>query len=158
MRSGMEEFMLVKTKFFGEVELPEEKIITLKRGLIGLEQYKKFTILYDCEKEQTNISWFQSLEEPALAIPVIKPWLIKEDYNPIVEDELLTGLGDLTEENLVILLTVTVPENIEDMSVNLKAPVIINADTRNGAQIAVENKDYQVKYKIYDILQKEKEA
>ena len=158
MRSGMEEFMLVKTKFFGEVELPEEKIITLERGLRGLEQYKKFTILYDCEKEQTNISWFQSLEEPALAIPVIKPWLIKEDYNPIVEDELLTGLGDLTEENLVILLTVTVPENIEDMSVNLKAPVIINADTRNGAQIAVENKDYQVKYKIYDILQKEKEA
>lgn len=158
MRSGMEEIMLVKTKFFGEVELPEEKIITLERGLIGLEQYKKFTILYDCEKEQTNISWFQSLEEPALALPVIKPWLIKEDYNPIVEDELLTGLGDLTEENLVILLTVTVPENIEDMSVNLKAPVIINADTRNGAQIAVENKDYQVKYKIYDILQKEKEA
>lgn len=158
MRSGMEEIMLVKTKFFGEVELPEEKIITLERGLIGLEQYKKFTILYDCEKEQTNISWFQSLEESALAIPVIKPWLIKEDYNPIVEDELLTGLGDLTEENLVILLTVTVPENIEDMSVNLKAPVIINADTRNGAQIAVENKDYQVKYKIYDILQKEKGA
>ena len=42
--------MLVKTKFFGEVDLPEEKIITFDRGLIGLENYKKFTILYDCEK------------------------------------------------------------------------------------------------------------
>lgn len=150
--------MLVKTKFFGEIELPEEKILTLERGLIGLEQYKKYTILYDCEKEEANISWLQSVEEPTLALPVIKPWIVKEDYNPIVEDELLSGLGELTEDNLVILLTVTVPEQVEDMSVNLKAPIVINADSRKGAQIVVENKDYEVKYKIYDILQQEKEA
>ena len=89
--------MLVQTKFFGEIDLPEEKIVTLERGLIGLEQYKKYTILYDCEKEEANISWFQSVEEPTLALPVIRPWLVKEDYDPVVEDELLTGLGDLTE-------------------------------------------------------------
>lgn len=150
--------MLVKTKFFGEIDLPEEKIVTLERGLIGLEQYKKYTILYDCEKEEANISWFQSVEEPTLALPVIKPWLVKEDYNPVVEDELLTGLGDLTEENLIILLTMTVPEDIKQMSVNLMAPIIINADTRKGTQIVVENADYEVKYKIYDILQAKKEA
>ena len=150
--------MLVQTKFFGEIDLPEEKIVTLERGLIGLEQYKKYTILYDCEKEEANISWFQSVEEPTLALPVIKPWLVKEDYNPVVEDELLTGLGDLTEENLVILLTMTVPDDIKQMSVNLMAPIIINADTRKGTQIVVENADYEVKYKIYDILQAKKEA
>ena len=83
---------------------------------------------------------------------------MKEDYNPVVEDELLTGLGDLTEENLVILLTMTVPEDIKQMSVNLMAPIIINADTRKGTQIVVENADYEVKYKIYDILQAKKEA
>ena len=150
--------MLVQTKFFGEIDLPEEKIVTLERGLIGLEQYKKYTILYDCEKEEANISWFQSVEEPTLALPVIKQWLVKEDYDPVVEDELLTGLGDLTEENLVILLTMTVPEDIKQMSVNLMAPIIINADTRKGTQIVVENADYEVKYKIYDILQAKKEA
>ena len=150
--------MLVQTKFFGEIDLPEEKIVTLERGLIGLEQYKKYTILYDCEKEEANISWFQSVEEPTLALPVIKPWLVKEDYDQVVEDELLTGLGDLTEENLVILLTMTVPEDIKQMSVNLMAPIIINADTRKGTQIVVENADYEVKYKIYDILQAKKEA
>ena len=144
--------MLVKTKFFGEVDLPEEKIITFERGLIGLADYKKFTILYDCEKENSNISWLQSVEEPTLALPVVKPWIIKEDYNPVVEDELLSHIGELTEENLVILVTMTVPEQIEQMSVNLKAPIIVNADTRKGAQIICENNDYEVKYKIYDIL------
>lgn len=150
--------MLVKTKFFGEVDLPEEKIVTLDRGLIGLEQYKKFTILYDCEKEESNISWLQSVDEPTLALPVIKPWFVKEDYNPVVEDELLSHIGELTEENLVILLTMTVPENLKEMSVNLKAPIVINADTRKGVQVIAENQDYEVKYKIYDILQAKKEA
>lgn len=149
--------MLVKTKYFGEVELPEEKIITFDRGLIGLTDYKKFTILYDCEKEDGNIQWFQSVEEPTLALPIIKPWIIRNDYNPVVEDELLRGLGELTEENLVILLTMTVPQDIKEMSVNLKAPLIINANTRKGAQIIVENSDYEVKYKIYDILKEKKE-
>lgn len=150
--------MLVKTKFFGEVNLPEEKIITFDRGLIGLNEYKRFTILYDCEKEESNISWLQCLEEPTLALPVIKPWIVKEDYNPVVEDELLNHLGELTEDNLVLLLTMTVPTDIKQMSVNLKAPIVINADTRKGAQIICENQDYEVKYKVYDVLKAKKEG
>ncbi|MCI8791810.1 MAG: flagellar assembly protein FliW [Eubacterium sp.] len=150
--------MLVKTKFFGEVDLPEEKILTFERGLIGLADYKRFTILYDCEKEETNISWLQSVDEPTLALPVIKPWLVKEEYNPTVEDELLSSLGELTEENLVILLTMTVPADIKEMTVNLKAPVIINADTRKAVQIIADNQDYEVKYKVYEILNKKQEG
>ncbi len=151
--------MLVQTKYFGEIDLADEKIITLERGLMGFDEYKKYTILYDCEKKQeSNISWFQSVENPALALPVINPLIVKEDYNPVVEDELLKGLGEITEENLVILLTMTVPSDIKEMSVNLKAPIVINADTRKGAQIIVENQDYEVKYKVYDVLKKKKEA
>lgn len=144
--------MLVKTKFFGEVDLPEEKILTFERGLIGLSEYKRFTILYDCEKESSNIFWLQSVEEPTLALPVVRPQLVKEDYNPVVEDELLNHIGELTEENLVIFLTMTVPQDIKQMSVNLKAPIVINTDTGKAAQIIVENQDYEVKYKVYDIL------
>lgn len=150
--------MLIKTKFFGEVDLPEEKFITFDRGLIGLTDYKKFTILYDCKKEESNVSWLQCVEEPTLALPVIKPWIVKEDYNPVVEDELLNHLGELTEDNLVLLLTMTVPTDIKQMSVNLKAPIVINADTRKGAQIICENQDYEVKYKVYDVLKEKKEG
>ena len=50
------------------------------------------------------------------------------------------------------MTTMTVPEDVKQMSVNLKAPIIINADTRKGAQIICENDDYEVKYKVYDAL------
>ena len=151
--------MLIQTKYFGEIDLTEDKIITLERGLFGFEEFKKYTILYDCEKEGgANVSWFQSVDEPTLALPVMNPLLVKEDYNPVVEDELLSGIGEISEENLVILLTMTVPADIKEMSVNLKAPIIINADTRKGVQLIVENQDYEVKYKIYDLLKEKKEA
>lgn len=151
--------MLVKTKYFGEINLSEDKIITMERGMFGFEEYKKYTILYDSEKEgRPNVSWLQSVEEPGLAFPVINPLVVKEDYNPVVEDELLKGLGEITEENIVILLLLTVPQDAIQMTANLKAPIIINADTRKGAQVVVENEEYEIKYRIYDILKGKKEA
>lgn len=149
--------MLIQTKHFGKIDLEESKIITFDQGIMGFEECKQYTILYDIEDGQNPaISWLQSIEEPGLALPVINPFIVKTDYNPVVEDELLKPLGEINEENLVLLLTVTVPTDIEKISVNLKAPFIINADTRKGCQAIVENQDYDIKYKVYDIIQKSK--
>lgn len=149
--------MLVKTKHFGEVNLDEEKVITFPNGILGFEDCKQYTILYDNEKGDTPvISWLQSIEEPALALPVINPLFIKEDYNPVVEDEILNPLGPLEEENVVILLSLTVPSDITKMTVNLKAPFIINSDTKKGCQIVVNNEEYPIKYQVYDILNTKK--
>ena len=145
--------MLVKTRHFGEVDLDEEKIIYFEQGILGFEDCKRYAILYDNESgERPDISWLQSLDEPALAIPVISPFLVKSDYNPVVEDELLQSLGDLTPENLIVLVSVTVPGDITKISANLKAPFIINADLRKGCQVIVENNDYEIKHYIYEKL------
>lgn len=53
----------------------------------------------------------------------------------------MKGLGEITEENIVILLLLTVPQDATQMTANLKAPIIINADTRKGAQVVVENEN-----------------
>ena len=149
--------MLVKTKHFGEIELEEEKIITFDEGLIGFEDKKRYTILFNNEsKSKGTISWLQSLDEPMLALPVVSPIVAMADYNPIVEDEVLASLGELNDENLVILLTLTVPSDLTKMTVNLKAPIILNADTRKGCQAIAENSDYVVRYGIYKELKEVK--
>lgn len=150
--------MLIKTKHFGEIDLDEDKIITFDNGILGFEYCKKFTLLFNSESENKSpISWLQSLDEQALALPVISPVLVKPDYNPIVDDELITTLGNLTEENLLILLTLTVPKDITKMTSNLKAPILINTDIKTGCQVVVENPDYEVKYNVYDSFMEHKE-
>lgn len=151
--------MLVKTRHFGEVDIHEEKIIEFEGGIFGFEDCKLYTLLFDNEKgDRADVYWLQSLDEPTLAIPVMSPFLLKPDYSPQVEDELLIPLGELTEENIVILVSLTVTSDITNMSMNLKAPFIINSDTRKGSQVVVENPDYEVKYYCYDKLQEYKAA
>lgn len=146
--------MLAKTKYFGEVDFEEDKILTFENGIFGFEQYHRFILLYGDKEKNDSISWFQSLDEPNLALPVISPSLVMEEYNPTIEDELLKSLGDLKLENLIILLTLTVPKDLTKMTTNLKAPLVINIATKRGCQVVAENKDYMVKYPVYEIFSK----
>jgi flagellar assembly factor FliW len=149
--------MLVKTRHFGEIDLDEDKVISFENGILGFEEYKKYTLLYDDENgDRPDISWLQSLDEPTLAIPLISPFLVKQDYNPEVEDEYLKPLNNLNEMNIIVLVSITVPSDIEKISANLKAPFIINSDSRKGVQIIIENSDYEVKYHFYDQLKAQK--
>lgn len=149
--------MKADTRVFGEIDIEEEKIICFEQGIIGFPDLQKFTLIYDEEKKGKGaISWLQSMDEPELAIPVMDPLLICPDYNPNVENELLKPLGELTEDNLFVLVTVTVPQDIKEVAANLKAPLVINTDTRKASQIIVED-DYPVKYKIYDYIKGNKE-
>lgn len=149
--------MIISTKVFGEVEITEDKIITFPGGIIGFPELKRFTLLHDEERGvSVGIRWLQSLEEPAFAMPVMDPLVVKPDYNPEVDDELLSGIGQLTADNLLVLVTVKVPSDLTQMSVNLQGPVIINVDERRACQIILDTDTYPVRFPIYEILQSRK--
>ncbi len=149
--------MLIKTKCFGDVDVAQEKIIRFETGLMGFEEFKDYTILFDSEKKAgETIMWLQSVEEAALALPVINPMLITEEYNPVVEDELLLSVGEFADDDMLILVTLTVPSDITKMTANYKAPIVINAGTLKGIQLIAENEDYLVKHPVYDILKARK--
>lgn len=146
--------MKINTRMFGEIEISESKILNFENGIIGFPDMKKFTLIHDEEKgTSVGIRFLQSLDEPAFAMPVMDPLVVKPDYDPEVEGELLANMGELTENNLLVLVTVTVPSDLTKMSVNLQGPIIINVDERQACQLIVEGNDYPVKFPIYDILQ-----
>jgi flagellar assembly factor FliW len=149
--------MQVNTRLFGEIDIDEAKIIELTKGIIGFPDLRKFTLIYDEEDEgQQALMWLQSMDEPQFALPVITPDIIFPDYNPTVEDDMLAELGDLKEDNTYCLVTIKVPSDITAMTVNLKAPIIINTDTLQGNQIIVED-DLPVRQPVYEILKSRKE-
>ncbi len=148
--------MTLQTKVFGEVTIEEEKIITFPGGIIGFPDLTQFTLLHDEDDGIATIHWLQSLQEPGFAMPVMDPLFVKEDYNPEIEDELLKVLGEWKQDELLVLVTVSVPQKLEKMTVNLKGPIIINGANRKACQVIVEGDVYKVKFPIYDILQARK--
>lgn len=148
--------MMIQTKLFGEIEVSEEKIITFVSGIVGFPELKDFLLIHDSEKE-SSISWLQSIQEPAFAMPVINPLTIVPDYNPEIEDELIAPLEITDQEQMLVLVTITVPVQIKEMSINLRAPIIISGETRKACQVIADGEQYAVKYPIYDILMAAKE-
>ena len=149
--------MKITTRVFGEIEIDDSKIISFPSGIIGFPEMTDFALIYDEEKgKDSPIRWLQSLQESEFAMPVMDPLLVAKDYNPEVEDDHLIPLGKMGEDDTLVLVTVTVPKELEKMSVNLQAPIIINADSKLAAQIIVNTDKYPVKYYIYDILKDRK--
>lgn len=150
--------MLVKTRFFGEVDIEDEKILTFDNGIMGFEDMKRWTLIYDIEKgSEGPISWFQSLDMAELALPVINPYTVTAVYEPVVEDELLKSLGEFKDEELVTFLTITIPsEDPSKTTANFRAPILINPVNRKGIQVIVNNEDYPIKFSIYESVQKMK--
>ena len=144
---------------YEEVDIPEERIITFTTGMMGFEEYKQFTLIFDSEKDERTIMWLQSVTEPDLAFPVIDPYQILPDYSPIVEDDWLEPLGPVaSDEEYYLLVVLTVPQDLTKMTVNMKAPIVINTTTMKACQIIVGNDDYQVRYNIHDYVEKLKEG
>ncbi len=150
--------MKLTTRIFGEVEIEDSKIISFPNGIIGFPDLKRFTLMHDEEQETNTIKWLQSVEEPGFAMPVIDPLLVCSDYNPQVDKTELSEIGELSDDDLLVLVTVTVPHDLKKMTVNLKGPFIINVKDMMATQTIVDNDDYPVKFPIYEILQKNKEA
>lgn len=151
--------MRLHTKLFGEIEIDEQKKITFKEGIIGFPDLKEFFLMFDSEKETHNgISWLQSANDAAFALPVISPLIIDPDYNPVIEDKFIEGIESPPEEHLAVFVTLRVPNDITKMTVNMKAPIIINAEKHKGCQIIIENDKYSIRHEVYELLNRNKKA
>ncbi len=141
--------MRVDTRYFGEVEVADEKVLHFEQGLPGFEEFTDYIILHDIDEEgEPFFSWLQCVTEKALAFPIVNPFKVKEDYDPIVEDELLAPIGECKPDELLVFLLATVPKDPAKTTVNMKAPLIINTVNRRGMQLIVENEDYEIRHRL----------
>ena len=137
--------MIYKTRDFGEREIPDSKVIIFKQPIFGFEDYTRYTLIFD-EEIGEQIVWLQSLEEPGLCFLLFNPSQFEDFYKPEIteENEKLLGTGDY-----VCWTVLSLKEDFEASTVNLKSPVIINSTTGGAAQVLLEQ-DYPVRHPIME--------
>jgi flagellar assembly factor FliW len=148
------ELPLIKltTSRFGEIEVQENDVIELPRGLIGFPELKKY-ILLDHDKE-SPFKWFQSIDDGGIAFVLINPLLFKADYAVEVTEAEVADLDLKEEEDAVISVIITMPTNPQNMTANLKAPLVFNLKNRKGKQIILNSQNYTTRHNILEELQK----
>lgn len=137
--------MQLKTVNFGEIEINEEDVIIFPEGIPGFEDSKKYVLIGN-ESNEAVFFWLQSVDIPELCFVVTDPFMVYDGYGVDVEDEDVELL-ELTDPKKVLTLTIVViPENINEIRVNLKAPIIINMEKKLGKQIIQKNDDLPIRY------------
>ncbi len=145
----------VTTTRFGDIDVKPEDLIQLPHGLIGFPELKKYVLL-DHDKE-SPFKWLQSVDDGAIAFVLINPLMFKPDYMVEVTEAEVLDLELKSEEEAVISVIITIPSNPQNMTANLKAPLIFNLANRKGKQLVLNNAAYTTRHNLLEEVRKQSE-
>ncbi|MCX7798710.1 MAG: flagellar assembly protein FliW [Fimbriimonadales bacterium] len=133
---------------FGTIQFQEGDVVTLPDGMVGFPQWTRFVLVQT--REGSPFRWLQSVEDPSLAFLLADPTAYCPDYAPELPDAVAAALGLTEQSPCLLLVTAAIPRGRpEDMTLNLAAPVLINMESRIGAQVILESEAYTMKHRVF---------
>ena len=129
---------------FGDVEVQSDAVLDLPDGLLGLEGTRYALI---APEPGSAFQWLHSLDDPALALPVTRPWGFFADYEVSLSDEDTDRLGLPADATPDVWVTVRATADPQACTVNLKAPILIHEG--RGHQIINQAPDASVRAPLF---------
>ena len=143
--------MTIQTSRFGAVTVTAEDIIEFPEGILGFANLRKFVLLDDPSDE--IFAWLQSAEAPQLAFPVLEPELFSQTYHVALTKHDLEALNMTANARTRCFTIVTIPDDVTQMTANLKAPIVINIEKRCARQCVLQDNNLAIREPIFNKLQ-----
>lgn len=147
--------MKIQTREFGVIEIEKDAFYEFPDGIYGFESKKEFAV-FSRQIEDVSFLYLQSTETLFPCFLVFEPWDMYPNYIPALTKEDLDSLQVDHIDDLIFLVIATVPAKLEELSINIKSPIVLNPKTRKAKQIILQNSDYDVRY--YPFLQDGKDV
>jgi flagellar assembly factor FliW len=138
--------MLIKTVNFGDLEVPEDTIITFKEGLPGFPQIHKFAVLE--KNELKPFQYLQALDDPPIALFIINPFIIDPTYEFRLTESDMEEVNSKNSTELTVYAVATIPDDPTQATINLMAPIVINDRDRCGKQVILHESKYSVRHPL----------
>lgn len=134
---------------FGSIEVDPKSIVHFRSGLLGFGDAKEFVLIDLDNPKYQNFRVLQCVTEPELAFIVFPPSL----DGGLIERADIEAAADAVQfpkQDVIVLLLVTVRRNGENsaLSVNLRAPVLIDPTRFVGVQYVMPNDKYPVRFSL----------
>lgn len=143
--------MKLNTARFGEVEANSDNTWAFLSPILGFEKFKTFIHL---TQDNSPFEFIQSMEDEQLTFVVADPFLFDANYEFALEQRWLDMLHIEKEEQVFLRAIVTVRSS-KDISINLKAPIVMNINTKEAAQIILDRPEYKTRHSILDAIERE---
>jgi flagellar assembly factor FliW len=140
--------MSFDTTRFGRIDYTEGDLILFADGPIGFSARRQF-VLID-HKPGSPFRWLQSVEDGNLAFLMVDPSEYAADYTPMMPKRAASDLEMLEGTPRLVYTIVTIPSGRpEGMTLNLAAPIVINAANRKAKQVILEDDAHPVRWQVF---------
>lgn len=137
--------MKITTAYLGKVEINPSEIIQFEHGLPGFEEEKEFIQLPLSEGSAYQV--LQSVKTAGLAFIITSPYAIIVDYSFELDESVIQALDINSDNEVVVFVIVSIKDTLENSTVNLKAPIVLNIENQKAKQIILEE-DYAIRHQL----------
>ena len=139
--------MIIESTRFGSLDVNDTNIIKFPQGLSGFPEEKSFVLI--AHQTDSPFAFLQSATEPNLTFVMLETLSISKEYEFTLSDQIVEELNLSTDNPPQIFNIVTTPEKVDDMTVNLLAPIVMNAQECTAQQVVLENVSYTTRHRIF---------
>ena len=132
---------------FGPIEFYWDKAVYMPIGVLGFPEHHVFGLAHLPHDKLSQVKLMQCLTDPKLCF-IVAPY--NDDSAAIDQKDLDRARESVSiaEGEMAVMLVVSVRTNEQtngvEMSVNLQAPILIDADRQTAWQVVLPNEDYAV--------------
>ena len=142
--------MKVQTTRFGELDIPDSDILSFPKGIFGFENVHRYALVEG--QAPSPFQWMQAVDRPDLAFVVMDPGQLLDDYEVSLLDEDARALGWQEGVEFEVVVILGVPEDPEQMTANLKGPIVIHRSARLGRQVIVLGNQWSPRTRVLEQL------
>lgn len=135
--------MNIESQRFGTIDINEDELLTFPSGVIGFPREQQFALVP--HHGSGYIAWLQSVSTPGLAFPVVSAHAFGEKYPDVPVEAAAKEAGIEGDDEALAVMVVLCALSNQPATVNLLAPIVVNATTRQGAQVILEGTRYSTR-------------
>lgn len=138
--------MEVRTRHWGVVEVPDDRVVHFPEGLPGFPDCRRFALLGE---PGALFLWLQSVDDPEVALPVTDPFSLFGGYEVPLDQDDVEALSVTSPQEVAVLVVVTVRSDPLQATANLAAPILVNTARRLGRQKVLADSTYSVRHPLF---------
>jgi flagellar assembly factor FliW len=138
--------MRIETRALGPVEATPDSFVTLPEGILGYESQHEFALV--APADYAPFRWLLSFDDPAVSFPVLPAHKVIADYHPALAVSDARAIGAVESDALEIYVLAAHDPAEGRLTVNLRAPIVLNPATKLARQVVLSDGRWTVDHAI----------
>lgn len=145
---------VVYSPVLGRLDIDSGRVVQFIEPIAGFPTCFRYTLLPYMQangREDAAMRWLQAMDPPFHTFIVADPWSVAPDYSPEIADADAEQLDALSFPQATLYGIMTVSQQLRELSINLRAPLVVNQQMRLAKQVVLLNGEYTTNHRVCEL-------